>query len=208
MDRQIVRLTLACSAVLGGCATQATLTVYTVPAGGTVVQSQNGATIGIAPAVLSYPAAGMRQYKDASGCFLVGGVESRWVSGAVSKSASPIQLCGGTETGAYQITLVRDGSYPGIEKDNDYAVQLGKFQIQQQRAQAATNAANMAATAAIVQSLNPSTAPQVGGGAAQGPAFLKRQYVSGFNRICVYNRMGSEVAVTIGSAELCQISLP
>lgn len=47
-----------------------------------------------------------------------------------------------------------------------------------------------------------------GGGAALGVGFLKRQYVSGMNRVCIYDRLGSEVAVTVGAAELCSLSLP
>lgn len=37
--------------------------------------------------------------------------------------------------------------------------------------------------------------------------FLKRQYMSGQNRICVYDQLGSEYAVTIGATSLCQLSL-
>jgi hypothetical protein len=47
-----------------------------------------------------------------------------------------------------------------------------------------------------------------GGGAAQGMAFLKGSYISGMNRVCLYNRLGSAVAITIGSTELCPLSLP
>jgi len=39
-----------------------------------------------------------------------------------------------------------------------------------------------------------------------GTAFLKSDYVSGLNRICVYDRLGSQYIVTIGSTELCPIS--
>ncbi len=37
--------------------------------------------------------------------------------------------------------------------------------------------------------------------------FLKRHYMSGQNRICVYDQMGSEYAVTIGATSICQLSL-
>src|SRR5574337_503737 len=46
-----------------------------------------------------------------------------------------------------------------------------------------------------------------GGGVGGGAAFLKREYTSGFNKICVYDRLGSEVAVTIGAAQICPLSL-
>jgi hypothetical protein len=41
----------------------------------------------------------------------------------------------------------------------------------------------------------------------QGAAFLKREYTSGFNKICIYGRLGSDVAVTIGGTELCPLTL-
>jgi hypothetical protein len=44
------------------------------------------------------------------------------------------------------------------------------------------------------------------GGTATGPAYLKRSYISGHNKVCVYNRMGSDYAVTIGAAQICPIS--
>jgi hypothetical protein len=56
------------------------------------------------------------------------------------------------------------------------------------------------------------------GGAAQTPSaptysapsravgFLNRSYVSGFNRICIYDELGSERAVTIGSTQMCPLS--
>jgi hypothetical protein len=49
--------------------------------------------------------------------------------------------------------------------------------------------------------------PAMGGGTSVGVAFLKRNYQSGFNRVCIYDRLGSEVAVTIGSTALCPQSL-
>lgn len=47
-----------------------------------------------------------------------------------------------------------------------------------------------------------------GGGATTAPmtapvAFFKRSYDSGFNRICFYDRLGSEVAITISATALC-----
>lgn len=47
-----------------------------------------------------------------------------------------------------------------------------------------------------------------GGGSAGGTAFLRSSYVSGMNRVCQYNRMGSAYVITIGAAEMCPISVP
>jgi hypothetical protein len=49
----------------------------------------------------------------------------------------------------------------------------------------------------------PGVAP---GGRAQGVAFLRSQRVSGMNKICVYDRMGSEYVITIGATDLCPLS--
>ena len=38
-------------------------------------------------------------------------------------------------------------------------------------------------------------------------AFLKYEYVSGLNKICVYDHLGSDVAITIKSYELCPLSI-
>jgi hypothetical protein len=44
--------------------------------------------------------------------------------------------------------------------------------------------------------------------APTGPVgFLKREYVSGFNKICVYDRLGSEYAMTISAVALCPMSV-
>lgn len=46
------------------------------------------------------------------------------------------------------------------------------------------------------------------GGASMGTAFLRSSYISGMNRICIYNRMGSQFVTTIGSAEICPLTVP
>lgn len=40
----------------------------------------------------------------------------------------------------------------------------------------------------------------------QATAFLKGSYVSGMNRICIYDRLGSEVAITLRSVDICPLS--
>ena len=40
-----------------------------------------------------------------------------------------------------------------------------------------------------------------------GIAFLKYERVSGMNKICVYNHMGSEVAITIKNYQLCPLNI-
>ena len=36
-----------------------------------------------------------------------------------------------------------------------------------------------------------------------GTAFLKREYTSGFNRICIYDRLGSEEAYNFKATDIC-----
>ena len=37
--------------------------------------------------------------------------------------------------------------------------------------------------------------------------FKKGEYTSGFNKICIYNCLGSDVAITIGAMQLCPLSI-
>lgn len=40
-----------------------------------------------------------------------------------------------------------------------------------------------------------------------GIAFLQDQYVSGMNRICIYNHLGSEYSLTVKSYETCPVTV-
>jgi hypothetical protein len=40
-----------------------------------------------------------------------------------------------------------------------------------------------------------------------GTAYLKHQYVSGMNRVCVYNNLGSDYAITIKLTEICPLNI-
>jgi len=43
--------------------------------------------------------------------------------------------------------------------------------------------------------------------AQAGMAFFKYERVSGMNKICVYNHLGSEVAITIKNYQLCPLNI-
>lgn len=43
--------------------------------------------------------------------------------------------------------------------------------------------------------------------ATAGTAFFVRDYVSGMNRICIYNYMGSQVAITIQAYQVCPVTI-
>jgi len=40
-----------------------------------------------------------------------------------------------------------------------------------------------------------------------GVAFLKYERISGMNKICVYDHLGSDVAITIKSYQLCPLTI-
>jgi hypothetical protein len=199
-DAMSLRLTAVFFLVLGGCASQATLTVYTYPQGGYISQV-DGVVFGTSPATVVYRPEDLKEHVDDRGCFVVRGVQSKWVSGATSQ-LSPVTLCG-APNGSYQITLTRSPDAPGLEQDLQFAMQLGNSLAQRAAQQQAAQAAQTNATLNAIRALNPS--PPVGM-ASPGVGFLKRQYVSGMNRICIYDRLGSEVATTIGAAELCPLN--
>jgi hypothetical protein len=59
------------------------------------------------------------------------------------------------------------------------------------------------------QIMNASTgASESSYGGAGGTAFLKKSYVSGMNRICVYDRLGSAYVTTIGATDICPLTVP
>lgn len=43
--------------------------------------------------------------------------------------------------------------------------------------------------------------------ALAGVAFLKYSYVSGLNRICVYDYLGSQYVITIQAAQVCPVQV-
>jgi len=185
---------------LVGCASQGRLTVETEPAGGYISEQGSGLTVGMAPAVIVYDPVALGRFKDAAGCYRVKGVEARWVSGAVSRSEPSIRLCG-PSNGSYTYRLVRNPNHPDLSKDLQFAVQLSNAAAR--NAQAA--AASTAAAAALLQAARPAPVQSIVGPTIQTGimGFLKREYTSGMNKICVYDKAGSEFAITVSSVSLC-----
>ena len=70
----------------------------------------------------------------------------------------------------------------------------------------AATAANAAAMQSGLQMLQQARGAPAAAPAEQAAGFLKRNYQSGFNRICIYDRLGSEVAVTLPSTSICPLS--
>ena len=78
--------------------------------------------------------------------------------------------------------------------------------VQQQYAAGQAGFQQRLLNASAIGKSEDSSTPTDGG--ATGTAFLRSNYVSGMNRICRYDRMGSEFVLTIGAAEMCPISVP
>lgn len=118
---------------VSGCATQATLNVYSQPTGAYITEIDTPLTLGITPTAVVYNPSALEQNKNSEGCYMVRGFKAKWVSGATS-TLNPIRLCGGS-TDTYNITINRDGSYPNLEKDLNFAMQVQNLLAQQQQAQ-------------------------------------------------------------------------
>lgn len=142
---------------LWGCSTQATLNVFSQPTGAYITEIGTSLTLGIAPTSAVYNPLILRNNKDNNGCYLVKGLKAKWVSGATS-TLNPIRLCG-SPTSTYNITINRDSSYPGLEKDLNFAMQVQNMLAQQQQAQAAQSAAfaQMWSAYSISQGVNSTT---------------------------------------------------
>jgi hypothetical protein len=84
---------------------------------------------------------------------------------------------------------------------------MRKMQLEQQRA---SNEAALDAQRAFLGTLQPRNVVNQAAPAAPsqraGMAFLKSSYISGQNRICIYDRLGSQEAHTVASFELCPIN--
>jgi hypothetical protein len=124
-------LIILCALAVAGCATatHATLAVYSQPPGAYLTEVGTGRALGIAPAASYYEAQVLQNHKDVHGCYVVKGVEAHWVSGARAMT-DPVRLCG-SATGSYNITLSRDASYPDLEKDLQFALQIQAILAQQ-----------------------------------------------------------------------------
>ena len=105
----------------------------------------------------------------------------------------------------------------GTPAYSDCRLRLAKMKLEQETRQKQDRRERIDRAARILQNLGQqfgggariiTPQPPVGGGIAQGTAFYKSSYISGFNKICMYDRMGSAVSITIGNTELCPLTLP
>lgn len=136
---KILVSSLIAAVLATGCASDVTrLTIYTQPAGGYITEAGSGTSFGAGPINAIYNRAALTR-RDSNGCVLVRGVKVQWVSGATNESPNPIALCGNGDN--YSITVNRNPSDPGLDKDLEFALKLSTVAAQNAQARAARDAA-------------------------------------------------------------------
>ena len=131
-------LTAVVCLAITGCA-KPKLTVFSQPEGA-YISDLSGNAFGVAPVTLNYNLDDLKKHRDSNGCFLVGGIQGTWPSGA-SSSSGTIKLCV-VSTLSFNVTINRRPESPGLDKDLQFALQLQ--QARQQSIQQKDNADNQA----------------------------------------------------------------
>lgn len=191
----------------GGCASRVELTVRTEPAGALVTEVGTGTSFGVAPATVVYQSQQLEQTPDGQGCYRVRGLQATWGSGAVT-TLDPVRLCG-SPSGSKLITIGRNPNAPGLQQDLDFALRLQDARSAHLARMRATMPPPRPAVPLTVTPTTPIPPPAPLPSQLEnrpgmiGMGSLVRDYVSGFNRICVYKKTGGEVATTIASYEMC-----
>lgn len=127
---------------------------------------------------------------------------------AITDSAADWELCYIAVTGQGQPAL-RQATYNTMrarKTDCNQHVGMVQAKIAADSAKSARDQADIAQGLRLLGASRgqPATPSQSSGGAT---AFLKREYESGFNRICIYDRVGSEVAITINATQICPLKI-
>lgn len=114
----------------------------------------------------------------------------------IALAALPLGGCAGTILKGAQADCVKFGFQPDTPRYADCVQE--RFTTRQQGLQRA-----LAGMGSSMQNSAQATPMQP---VYRAPRFLKSSYVSGMNRICLYDSMGSTEAVTIGAAQICPIN--
>lgn len=112
---------------------------------------------------------------------------------AMAPTLSSYSLCEKLATATLADNSVREAWAMELQRRGENCSQYG-----------GTIAARQASDAQLMQLSNQLQQPR----ATQAPAigFLRNSYVSGMNRICVYDRLGSQVVTTIPAAAICPLN--
>jgi hypothetical protein len=134
-----IRFLVVTCCLLAGCASdRAELVVYSQPEGAYITNKQ-GQALGVAPVTIYWMSDVIKNYKDKSGCYLVGGVDAQWVSGARATTGDTIRLCG-ESNGSYNQKITRNSNDAGLDKDLDFAMKVNSSRALQQQSQASQDA--------------------------------------------------------------------
>lgn len=128
--RSPLRAALATAAVLcTGCAAQIQLTYLSDPPGATLYRQ--GAPVGLTPQVISFPAG--EGFEKQGQCVTIPAVQAKWASGA--QTALPDQKICPPQGLEHRFLFVRP-DVPGRDIDMNFALQLERNRIMQERAEA------------------------------------------------------------------------
>lgn len=138
---------------LSGCANPL-LTINSQPEGAYITELSTGRNLGIAPITVAYEMEELKKHKDAKGCFLVGGLEAKWSSGA-SKSTGILKLC--VVSGLkFEYTIDRGTEFPGLDKDLQFALQVQTARQQQSQSKTSNSDALLYLLRGVAEGLNQS----------------------------------------------------
>lgn len=145
-SKKHIYLTFTIVALLSsGCASNSNLTISSEPEGAYITQVGTSVS-GIAPFTVYYNSTQLSK----SGCKEMRGFEARWASGATT-IVDPVRLCDSGLGSNFTITINRDRSFPGFDKDLQIAMQahisaqqlqMYRQQLEQQRQQQQQNNIN------------------------------------------------------------------
>jgi hypothetical protein len=131
--------TILAAIALSGCASShVQLQVNTQPAGAYITEA-NGTVLGTAPVLTQYPRESLKKHNDGRGCSVVKGFNAQWVSGATATTGPTVRLCGKDDL--FNITITRNTSEPGLDKDLEFALRLSTAGAAQRQAGATEDAA-------------------------------------------------------------------
>lgn len=123
----LCRVMVLLTVFLTGCS--AHLTIGSDPDGAQIFNVKTGQPFGLAPVTLEYDLSRLGAPKDSRGCYLVEGVEARWISGA-SIRAPQLTLCG-SPSASYRIVMQRPFDIPDVALDLNFEREVREVRARQ-----------------------------------------------------------------------------
>ena len=117
--------------LFAACTNHTQLIFVSIPEGATISEISTGNALGIAPTGKRFDLDSLSSL-DSEGCYILGGVAARWVSGATVQMEE-LKLCDG-KSGFYAVRLVRPTEHPDLEKDLEEATAMKAARIDERKA--------------------------------------------------------------------------